>query len=207
MSVMPEGIFPDGPELAPYKAVAAFLDANDCLVRSTVIAHAQPTVESLILADRFKKEAIESVAPMVTTQFFRGLGDGELISVAAQAVIKSTETLWQTATKIRPDDPTHFNFDDGLPAQVIEALSNEDQGDNATTDMASAVGFLSNTYEEAVRNIFQKLISADSVIAFGIDTNNRIERKKQRVNLGATVVAAFLGAGLAHLLTNRKGDL
>jgi len=204
MSVTEGEAGPGGGEAEPLDLIAAFLDANDNLAKVAIYTCKQPSAEAMAILNHLKGRVVESAAPMVVTKFFRDTGDVELINTAVGAVIGATEILWDTATEVRPDDPSHFNFDDDVRKKIVEALTNEDEEDETVREsIASAMG-LSNTYEFAVENLFQKVMTAEPVVMYAMGVSEQAERKKQLINFGSVALATFVGTSLAHYFFGRK---
>jgi hypothetical protein len=117
----------------------------------------------------------------------------------------ATEKLWHTATELRPDDPTRLQFDSGIREKAVEALANGSPADEAASSSAAeASGFLSNQYEAAANNLFDKVMTADSVVKYAMDASQQAERKKQIIGFGSTALAALIGTAVAIHVFNKK---
>ena len=191
-------------EAAPDDLIANFLDVNDYLVQLATQTLEQPSAETIVMTDGLKREAIKSIAPMVETQFFRGSGDQYLVSTAAAAVIKTTARLWETATELRPDEPTHNYFDPNVHPAVVGALTADSEGDEARVAIAQAMSMLCNTYEQAVENLFEKVITSEAVINYGLMVQERAEHQRRLINFGSVAAATFIGTALANYLAGKK---
>lgn len=196
---MPDESEPTRPEIDPLDTIVTFVDANDRLMRMAVLTSDQPSTEAIVTTHQFKRDAIESIAPMINTRFFVSVGDPELIDTATRAVMSTTQKLWDLATELRFDDPTHFNFDDNVHPHVVAALTEKDGGDDeARLAMANTVSMLCNTYESAVQNLFEKVMTADKVVHYSMTVHERARRQRQLLGFCSTALATFIGVGMAN---------
>jgi hypothetical protein len=202
---MPGEVEPGESEVTPLDSIAYFLDINEQFVQAATHTVAQPSDVALGMVNLVKKLAVESTLPMFETKFYGSIGDEQLVTTATGAVMNTTEKLWKTATKLRPDDPSHFGFQHGLQEFAVRALINvNEESDESQSRVSEAMELVCNTYEGAVQNLFEKVMTADSVVVYAIKAGERDARKQQLRDFGSTALATFIGTGAAYYLLNKK---
>lgn len=192
---------PEEPGATPDIEVADFLDAHSNLLKAAASAESTPSTETLVALVESKRDVVTRLSPFIVSGFYRESDDKEAVDMTVGAVMEATRQLWQTATEIRPDDPTHLEFDESVRFQVVYALIHGSYEEKF--DANDAKGLIANTCEAAVNNLFDKIMTSDSVIYWQMNEAATVERKRQITKFGAAATAAFIGTGLALILAQK----
>lgn len=189
-----------GEVLSPLDEVSAFVDANVTFMVVAEQTHGQPSLEGLAVVSELKKQAVISTEPFIKKEFFRTGDDDALIETAVGAVMTTTQNLWDTATRIRPDEPSHFKFDEDFKEVAVSAI----HGTLKEISPDDAITLLGNTYENAVSNLFDKLMTSDSIVDFSLDVGEHSQRRQRLLNYGGVALASFIGTTAAYLITRKR---
>ncbi len=188
--------------VAPVEVATFFLDANQQLIVAAQSTHRSPSEETIEVVFDAKKGVIIGLTPLIESEFYRSNEDQESVNVVVGAVMGATERLWETATELRPDSPTLMTFDKSVRPIVIGSLTG--YLDEDTYPVHAAISLLSSTYEEAVENLIEKVMTSDRVVGYQMNIVTAEARRRDFINFAAVGTAAFLGTGLALILSRRK---
>ncbi len=204
MSVRPGDAEPVERSISPIDRVAIFLDTNSRLVETAIAAVEGPSAQTLFAFNRARGIAVENMSLIAKPQFFRTDGDTQMVAAATGAMMNATVQLWETATHLRPDDPSNFDFDEEFQETAVAGLTSDDSSKEGRDAIKTCLAGLCNTYESSTQNLFEKVMSADSVVNYAFEVQQRAERRRHLIQFGGAAVAAFAGASAAIFIFGRK---
>ncbi len=182
------------PEQAPdpLRSIETFDSIHTSLLKTAEAVVNQPSIDGLKSLEERLLSTVNAATTIYFYDFFKASGQEVVVEAAVRAVMTATEELIALLKKISPQYLSSDTYDDDAQTLIVEQIMSDIDG---VTEQQ--VGQLFNNYTVVVGNLERAVLNSMKVSDF---VEKKAKRKRQvRViaNFGLTVVAAYVGAGLA----------